>query len=105
MLEAERQRSQVINVLDRQAATRAQWESALESADKQAELSGAENPVRLERKRCDEMVTEYARVASGLGGRVILRGVVVVLGPSQVTRDRRMPFAHVAPVEGGLSAR
>src|SRR5690606_2826466 len=58
-LAAERQRAQVINVLERQQATTAQWAGAAESADKHAELSGAENRVRVERARYDELATEY----------------------------------------------
>ncbi len=65
MLEVERQRSQVVNVLDRQAATRAQWEAAPDSPDKHAE-----NRVRVERMRYDELVTVYRQRAGSLGGRL-----------------------------------
>jgi hypothetical protein len=70
-LEAERQRSQVINVLERRAETRGQWADTADSPDKHAELSGAENRVRVERKRYDERVTEYHRQASGPLARVV----------------------------------
>jgi hypothetical protein len=72
MLEAEQQRSQVVNVIDRQLATRAQWADAPESPAKSAELSGAENRVRLERQRYDEIATEYRRRATSLGGRAVV---------------------------------
>lgn len=71
LLEAERQRSQVVNVMDRQVATRAQWVDAPDSADKRAELSGAENRVRVERQRYDDLATEYGKEAMSLGGRVV----------------------------------
>lgn len=72
MLEAEQQRSQVVNVIDRQLATRAQWADAPDSPAKSAELSGAENRVRLERQRYDEIATEYRRRATSLGGRAVV---------------------------------
>ena len=72
MLEAERQRSQVVNVMDRQVVTRAQWVDAPDSAQKSAELSGAENRVRVERQRYDDLATEYRRRTSSLGGRVVV---------------------------------
>lgn len=65
------QRSQVINVVERRAETRAQWADAAESADKHAELSGAENRVRIERKRYDERVTEFNSRASGPLARLV----------------------------------
>ncbi len=67
-LAAERQRAQVINVQERQQATAVQWASAADSPDKQAELSGAENRVRVERARYDELATEYRRHAGGVFG-------------------------------------
>ena len=70
-LAVERQRSQVVNVVERHRATRAQWDGAADSSDKHAELSGAENRVRVERARYDELVIAYRREAGGLGGRVV----------------------------------
>lgn len=70
-LAAERQRAQVINVMERQRATEKQWATAPDSPDKHAELSGAENRVRVERARYDELATEYRRRASGLFGRLV----------------------------------
>ncbi len=60
------QRAQVINVLERQRATVKQWATAPDSPDKQAELSGAENRVRIERARYDQLVTSYRQEAGGL---------------------------------------
>lgn len=70
-LAAERQHAQVANVLERQRATEKQWASAADSSDKQAELSGAENRVRIERARYDELATQYRRHASGLFGWLV----------------------------------
>jgi hypothetical protein len=70
-LAADRQRAQVINVIDRQRATIQQWASAPESSDKQAELSGAENRVRIERARYDQLATEYRRHAGGRFGWLV----------------------------------
>ena len=70
LLAAQSQRSQVVNVIDRQGATHAQWDDASDSAEKRAELSGAENRVRVERKRYDELATAYGREASSLMGKV-----------------------------------
>lgn len=67
-LAVDRQRAQVINVTERQRATVRQWATAPDSPDKQAELSGAENRVRIERARYDELVTSYRRRAGGLAG-------------------------------------
>jgi hypothetical protein len=61
----QQQRAQVVNVLDRQVATERQWSTAAASSDKQAELSGAENRVRLERKRYDQKVTAYREAIDG----------------------------------------
>lgn len=71
-LAAQRQRSQVVNVLERHLATQSQWEGAADSTDKHAELSGAENRVRVERARYDELVTEYRQEAGSLVGRMVV---------------------------------
>ena len=52
-------RAQVVNVVERHAATRAQRETTPESPARSAELSGAENRVRLERRRYDEAAAAY----------------------------------------------
>ncbi len=58
-------RAQVVNVLERQRTTHAQWKDEPSSERKSAELSGAENRVRIERQRYDLAASAYnARVAS-----------------------------------------
>lgn len=69
-LAVDRQKAQVINVVERQRATVHQWAGAADSPDKQAELSGAENRVRIERARYDELVTVYRGHAGGLAGTI-----------------------------------
>lgn len=66
-LAVDRQHAQVVNVMERQRATTQQWSSAPDSPDKQAELTGAESRVRIERARYDELVTTYRKDAGGLG--------------------------------------
>jgi hypothetical protein len=63
--EVQRQRAQVRNVTERQAATVAQWEKAPAGPDRSAELSGAENRVRIERKRYDDAAARYNTHAGG----------------------------------------
>jgi hypothetical protein len=59
------QRAQIDNVLERQRATEAQWRDLPHSDKRAAELSGAENRVRIERKRYDEVAAAYnGRVSS-----------------------------------------
>jgi uncharacterized membrane protein YgcG len=67
--EVDRSRAQVRNVRERQVAVRAQWATAPPSSDRDAELSGAENRVRIERKRYDEAAAAYnAAAGSGFTG-------------------------------------
>jgi hypothetical protein len=68
-IEVERRRAQLVNVIERQRATQVQWEASPESPDKNAELSGAENRVRVERKRYDQAVADYRDAVSGPMGR------------------------------------
>lgn len=70
-LQVQRQRAQVVNVMQRQTQTRAQWAAAPDSANKHAELSGAQNRVRVERKRYDDAVAEYRAHSSSLAGRLV----------------------------------
>lgn len=63
--EAARRRSQVVNVQERQQATERQWASQPPSPERSAELSGAENRVRIERMRYDEAVAAYNAAANG----------------------------------------
>lgn len=58
-------RAQVVSVLERQRATDRQWRDLPHSPERAAELSGAENRVRLERQRYDEAVAAYNARASG----------------------------------------
>jgi len=65
LAEVAEKRAQVVNVIERQRATERQWQEAPPSDEKTAELSGAENRVRIERKRYDEAAAAYnAHVAS-----------------------------------------
>lgn len=57
--EVERTRSQVENVRERQVATVARLAAAEPSVGREAELSGAENRVRIERARYDEAAAAY----------------------------------------------
>ncbi|MCA9518318.1 MAG: LemA family protein [Myxococcales bacterium] len=69
--DAARQRAQVVNVMQRQAATTAGLAGGGGGAterERHAELSGAENRVRVERKRYDDVVAEYNAGAVGFPG-------------------------------------
>lgn len=66
--EVEGRRAQLINVMERQTATVAQWQDAPPGPDRAAELSGAENRVRIERKRYDDAATRYNVKVDGLLG-------------------------------------
>ena len=57
--EASRAHAQVVNVMERQRATTAQWRDLPHSEQRAAELSGAENRVRIERKRYDDAAAAY----------------------------------------------
>jgi hypothetical protein len=56
---ANQARSQVVNVMERQRATDTQWKGLPPSPERSAELVGAENRVRIERKRYDEAAATY----------------------------------------------
>lgn len=56
---AEAQRAQVVNVVERQAATQSTWGPAPESPERRAELAGAENRVRIARRQYDEAAAAY----------------------------------------------
>lgn len=71
----ERQRSQVHNVVERQAAVEAQWRDRSPSPARDAELSGAENRVRIERRAYDDAVTDYNTAAQGFPA-VVFRGLL-----------------------------
>ncbi|MBK6577713.1 MAG: hypothetical protein IPG17_16245 [Sandaracinaceae bacterium] len=61
--QVERARAQVENVRERQVAVVARLASAEASAGREAELSGAENRVRIERARYDEAAAAYNAAA------------------------------------------
>ncbi len=59
-------RAQVRNVLERQLSVEKRYRQAPPSPERDAELSGAENRVRIERRRYDQAATEYNTNAGGL---------------------------------------
>lgn len=68
LAEIDRQRSQVVNVLERQQATTARWQAAADGPDRHAELDGAEARVRVERRRYDDLAAGYNASAAGFPG-------------------------------------
>jgi hypothetical protein len=58
-------RAQLVNVTDRQARVEAEFRSRPPSPDRDAELLGAENRVRVERKRYDESAAQYNSATAG----------------------------------------
>ncbi|MEX1366030.1 MAG: hypothetical protein AB1Z98_23080 [Nannocystaceae bacterium] len=86
---AEKHRAQVLNVRERQRATKAQWADVADSPRKHAELTGAENRVRVEQKNYDAAAVAYNDAASGP-----LAHLVVVLGdyPESVSLSSEMQW-------------
>ncbi len=68
----EKHRAQVLNVRDRQRATKVQWEGVADSPRRSAELTGAENRVRVEQKNYDAAAVEYNDTASGVMARLVV---------------------------------
>jgi hypothetical protein len=64
-VEVDRARAQWVSVQERQVATEKQWRGQPDSPGRMAELSGAENRVRVERKRYDEAASAYNEAAAG----------------------------------------
>ena len=64
--------SQWRNVVERQVAVRARYDKAPASPERDAELDGAENRVRIERRRYDDAATDYNIAAKGLMAKVVL---------------------------------
>ncbi len=60
----DQQHAQVVNVMERQAETKTRLADHPHSSSKAAELAGAENRVRIERKRYDEEAASYNRKAA-----------------------------------------
>jgi hypothetical protein len=81
----EQARAQVRNVVERQQAVEARYRTLSESPEKDAELAGAENRVRIERKRYDEAVAQYNAAAGG---------AAATLGAWLFALPRRMPFSN-----------
>ncbi len=65
--EVSAKRAQVHSVVERQAKVEATFAGRAPSPDRDAELLGAENRVRIERKRYDEAAAKYNADAQGLG--------------------------------------
>ncbi len=71
LAEVERSHAQLVNVRERQDVVLQQWGTMPPSPDRDAELSGAENRVRIERARYDEAAAAYnAEVGTAWGGFV-----------------------------------
>ena len=68
--EVQRTRSQVENVRERQVATVTRLATAQASPGREAELSGAENRVRIERGRYDEAAATYNAAVGSVWARV-----------------------------------
>lgn len=68
LADVEGTRAQVVNVLERQVATRRQWEGKPDSPDKQADISGSENRVRVESKRYNDAAAAYNATARAFPG-------------------------------------
>lgn len=66
--QAEAKRAQVQSVVERRKATQATWGKAADGPEKMAELSGAENRVRIERRLYDQAATAYNIAAGGFPG-------------------------------------
>jgi hypothetical protein len=69
----ERQRAQVRNVVERREAVVKRFAHASPGPDRDAELSGAENRVRIERARYDEAAATYNAAASSPWARACAR--------------------------------
>jgi hypothetical protein len=63
--DVERRRAQVVNVIERQARVESRYRDAPPSPERDAELAGAENRVRIERARYDEAAARYNAAAGG----------------------------------------
>ena len=72
--EVERKRAQTVNVLDRQVAVELRLSKhPVSAAADDAERSGSENRVRIERKRFDEAASEYNAKVGGWVSRTVAR--------------------------------
>ncbi|MEZ4266898.1 MAG: LemA family protein [Myxococcota bacterium] len=68
--EVARARAQLVNVQERQEGTRKLWEASSNARERMAELSGADNRVRVERQRYDEAAAAYNASAGAFPNRL-----------------------------------
>jgi regulator of protease activity HflC (stomatin/prohibitin superfamily) len=64
LVEVDEARARVVQAVKHQRATRQVWEPRPDSRDRQAELDGAANRIRVEAGRYDEAVSRYNRASS-----------------------------------------
>jgi hypothetical protein len=81
LAEVERTRAQLASVRQTQQEARARYAAQTLTVEREAELAGADNRVRIERMRHDEAAAAYNRQAAGLLGRL---GAVVGGLPARV---------------------
>ncbi len=83
-----RARAQLVNVQERQVGTRALWEASSNARERLAELSGADNRVRVERQRYDEAAAAYNASAGAFPNRLwaALFGYPTRVPPSDALR-------------------
>lgn len=68
--EVSQRRAQVVNVLERQQGVERRLKGQEMTPDREAEIIGAENRVRVEARRYDQAATEYNNYTRSLPGRV-----------------------------------
>ena len=67
----EQQRAQMRTVIERQTSVQARYATEAPGASRDAALSGAENRVAIERRRYDQVASDYNRDAQGLPGSLV----------------------------------
>ena len=73
LAELDRTHAQLVNVRERQAAVVREWGQRPPGADRDAELSGAENRVRIERARYDEAAADYNATVGATWPSIVAR--------------------------------
>ncbi len=68
--EVEARQAQIVSVMERQERVEKRYEGLKLDKDREAEIIGADNRVRVERRRYDQAAAEYNRYSSGLSGRL-----------------------------------
>ena len=68
--EVEQRQAQVRNVMERQEAVESRYQNLPANPSRDAELAGAENRIRIERRRYDEVAAEYNAAAGGFPGKI-----------------------------------